>query len=204
METSDKISAAGLSVTVLGAIIGIWEKVIKPFFAKRRQAKRDEQNKLLSLVNNISESVEKIKKEVEFNSGGSLKDAVVKGFKDLSERLDSIEQDAKISLNMKNIAYWISNSAGQCIYASPELCKIIGRPQEQILGNGWTGWIIPEERERIYKEWNFSIKKNTVFDEIYTYAHDDGTKIKVNGLCFHKINKIGEYTGSLGRIEVVQ
>jgi len=172
----------------------LWNNVIKP----RMQKSKLQRQEMLDKINDIHN-------EVKFNGGGSIKDAVYRLEKSVSvidTKLNGIQENQHVALNLQGIAFWISNEHGGCEYASTNLCKLLGRNESEILGNGWVGWIIPEDRKRIFEAWEFSVENKSAFDEYYTYKKSDGKFQKVWGLAFHK--KIGGlHAGTMGKLEAI-
>lgn len=184
----------GAVATVGGTAYAGWAKLINPYLRKERKKK----NEMLEKINSIHG-------ELKFNGGSSLKDAIF-DLKDTTQkinfRLGAIEENIRVSMNLQGVAFWSSNQDGECVYASPALCKIMGRTESEILGNNWVAWIVAEDKERVFNAWKFSVENKTPFDEIYTYHRSDGTEIKVWGLAFHKIGIDGSHLGTLGKLEI--
>lgn len=185
---------AGSITTVSGGLWGFWIKVVKPYFERKKK----KQNEIYLMIQNIHS-------ELRFNGGSSIKDAVLrleKGQSTILYKLEDIEENQKISLNINKVAFWYSDSDGGCTYASPQLEIVLGRGSNDILGNKWLAWIIPEDKERIFDAWRFSIENKFVFDEEYTFKRSDGKHQKVWALAFHKTTSSG-HSGTLGKIEPI-
>ena len=183
------------TLEVTGKGVGwLWDKVIKPFFTARKQREKE----IFAMINNIHS-------ELRFNGGGTIKDVIgdlKKGMDDIDTKLNGIEENQHVAMNLQGIAFWISNYAGECVYASTNLCKLVGRNEAEMMGNNWVAWIIPDDKERIFESWDFSVENKSAFDEYYTFKRADGKKQKVWGLAFHKkIN--GIHAGTMGKLEAV-
>lgn len=176
-------------------IAWFWKNIV---MAKITKSKRERQE--------ILEKISAIHNEVKFNGGQSLKDAVwglKKSVENIDTKLNGIQENQHVAMNLQGIAFWISNADGQCEYVSTNLCKLVGRNESEMMGNGWLAWVIPQDRERIHDAWNFSVENKTAFDEIYTFKKSDGSLQKVWGLAFHKkIN--GVHSGTMGKLEPVE
>lgn len=174
--------------------VWFWNNVI---VAKLTRSKRERQE-LLDKINAIHS-------EVTFNGGGSIKDAIWELKKNVSvidTKLNGIQENQHVAMNLQGIAFWISSANGECEYVSTNLCKLVGRSESEMLGNGWLAWVIPQDRERIHEAWAFSVENKSAFDEFYTFKKADGTLQKVWGLAFHKkIN--GVHHGTMGKIEAI-
>ena len=171
-----------------------WKNLIVPRLNKSKL----ERQEMLAKINSIHD-------ELKFNGGGSIKDAIwdlKKSVTLIDTKLNGIQENQHVALNLQGIAFWISNEQGGCEYASTNLCKLLGRNESEILGNGWVGWVISEDRKRIFEAWEFSVENKSAFDEYYTYKKSDGKFQKVWGLAFHK--KIaGIHAGTMGKLEAI-
>lgn len=178
-----------------GICWSVYRYGLKPILKKERD-KKDE------WIKKIGE----IRDELKFNGGSSLKDVVYlvkESVVKIECRLDSIEENQKLSMNLQGIAYWISGDDGGCIYASPGLCKLFGRPEAQILGNNWTSWIHPEDKNHLVESWKFSTENQSAFDEIYRVKTSDGDYIKVWGVAFPAAKK-NHFGGTLGKLVKIE
>lgn len=187
-EVAGGVTAAG------SGLWGFWIKILKPYFERRKK----KQNEIYTMIQNIHS-------ELRFNGGSSIKDAVLRleqGQNTILYKLEDIEESQKISLNINKVAFWYSDANGSCTYASPGLERILGWGSNDILGNKWLAWIIPEDKERVFDAWRFSVENGFVFDEEYTFKKPDGKHQKVWGLAFHKTTSIG-HSGTLGKLEPI-
>ena len=188
LETIATLETTGKGVSWL------WNNMIKPRMNKAKLERKE----MLDKINSIHA-------EVKFNGGGSIKDAVLRienRVNVIDTKLNGIQENQYVSMNLQGIAFWVSNDKGKCEYASTNLCKLLGRSETEIMGDGWAAYIIPEDRDRVYKEWVFSVEHKSVFDEHYTFKRGDGKKQKVWGLAFHK--KISDtHLGTMGKLEAI-
>ncbi len=164
--TSEQQNLFVLILTAIaGGLIASWKKYIAPLFAR----KKSKVEKILDVVNNMQ-------KDFVFNGGSSIKDVIWELKKDqkiILSKLGEVEESQKLMLNINRVAFWYSDVDGNCVYASPSLVEIVGRSESEILENGWLGFIISEDRERIYEALNFSVENRTIFDETYTFKKSD-------------------------------
>lgn len=184
------ISAGG------GIVWASWTKGIKPYIRNQKKKVRERDEKLTE-----------IRDELRYNGGSSLKDMVFKISKKtdaIETRLDSIEENQKLSMNLQGIAFWISDEYGNCTYASPALCKVMGRSEQEIMGSNWMGWIHHDDKERVVEAWRFSIEHKAPFDEIYSYKKADGKYQKVWGTAFPRASKNNAIGGLLGKLVAVE
>lgn len=195
MALSEAQQVLGIISAGGGICWGAWKYLLKPEI-KKTKAKKAE------MLLKVSE----IWHELRFNGGSSLKDAVFKvkdSVEKIEYRLDGIEENQKLSMNLQGICYWVSDDAGHCIYASPGLCKLLQRYESDLLGNNWMAWLHHEDKEKIVEAWSFSIENKTAFDEIYRIKRSDGLYQKVWGVAFPKtIRK--NFGGVMGKLTAIE
>lgn len=193
------ISGAG------AAIWGAWIKVIRPEIRKikaRRLERIEDRKKLDYLV-----------KEMTMDKNGSMKTAVVKiqddvadmrkSFGHVMERLDEIDENQKLTMNLQGVRFWVSNPGGEWVYVSPELCKLFGRPESELLGNHWYASIVHEDRRRVIDAIEFSSLHQTGFDEIFTIRKPDGMALKVWAVALPKAGR-KIFGGTMGKINPLE
>jgi len=170
--------------------------LINPILKKEKDRKDIDRKKLAD-----------IHSELRFNGGGSIKDAIFdlkKTTQNINFRLDGIEENQKLSMNLQGIAYWVSDNDGKCIYVSPALCKLLGRSESDIVGNNWMAILHPDDKKRIVEAWEFSIENKTPFDEIYSLKTSRNEWVKVWGVAFHKTAATNIFGGTLGKLTAVE
>jgi len=71
-------------------------------------------------------------------------------------------------MSLSDTPIFICNEDGKCTEANPALCRVFGATREQMIGYGWTQYIIPEDREGAVKRWNAAVKTDTDITDNYT------------------------------------
>ena len=192
LETIATLETTGKGVSWL------WTNMIKPRMNKAKLERKE----ILDKVNDMHKVMIK---ELSYNGQSSIKDAVLRienRIDVIDTKISGIQENQYLSMNLQGIAFWVSNEQGKCTYASTNLCKMLGRTESEIMGDGWAAYIIPEDRNRVFKEWVFSVEHRSAFDSHYTFKRSDGKKQKVWGLAFHK--KITEtHVSTMGKIEAI-
>jgi PAS domain-containing protein len=193
------MNSFGEITTVVGAVGGgswwTWSKLINPFLKKEKQKKALRWKKL-----------DDIHKEMQMDGNGSIKTAIVElknTTKRIEGRLNDIEQNQKVSMNLQGLPYWVSDKAGEITYVSPALCKLIGRSESELLGRNWVLAIAPDDRKRVLEAWQFSVENEAAFDEIYSIKTRDGLFQKVWGVAFPKIGQ-NVFDGTLGKLTPIE
>lgn len=186
-----------LGIISLGGTIcwGAWKYLLKPEIKKAKARKQE-----------VLVKVSEIWSELKFNGGSSLKDVIYKTQKSVENidyRMAGLEENQRLSMNLQGICYWISDEDGHCIYASPGLCKMLGRSESDLLENNWMAWVHPNDKDNVVRSWLFSVENKTAFDEIYRMKRSDGMYQKVWGVAFPKTvrNNFGGVMGKLTAIE---
>jgi PAS domain S-box-containing protein len=93
--------------------------------------------------------------------------------------------------------FWESDKNGNCIYASEKLGEVIGLPPNYILGNGWETNLKDSDKERLSIEWENAVKKKRRFIQNYTFVHENGDEVRVQGQAFPIIHN-GNLEGFVG------
>lgn len=179
-----------------GMCWGVYVKGIKPTVRKWKAYEKSKMDMIKGIASELS-----------FNGGGSVKDAIfglTDSVKTINYRLDGIEENQKIAMNLQGIAFWVSDENGECTYASPGLCKVMGRSESEILNSNWMGWLHPEDKQRVVEAWQFSVENKAPFDEIYSYKKSDGYYQKVWGTAFPKAAKSNALGGVLGKLVAIE
>lgn len=156
------IGAGGLATAFL-AIYGVWKKILQPWFKESRN-KRNAVEKVISHIENISNELSEVSKELRPNGGGSIKDQVKQIASDV--KIIRVERDATFHLSKD--AMFKNDADGHCVLANSALCTLFGSTQEQMLGLGWLNFIIEEDKKRIKNEWSSIIESGKEISSYYT------------------------------------
>ncbi|MFZ9310725.1 MAG: PAS domain-containing protein [Arenimonas sp.] len=117
---------------------------------------------------------------------------------DLSRQVSRIvaTQDCYTAISLQ--AIWESDLNGHCIRANPALLTLIGIAREDILGNGWTNFIHPDDKSRVISEWHEAIGSRSRFRSRFRFIRPDGAVVPVDSACFPITDERGEVIGYLG------
>ncbi|MGP1386580.1 MAG: PAS domain S-box protein [Thainema sp.] len=69
---------------------------------------------------------------------------------------------------------WNADADGQNTYASPQMCRYIGLPAEQLLNLDWQRVIHPEDAERVHTRWMQSVQSGMAYETEYRLRRADG------------------------------
>lgn len=186
MDTVQKIRTwVEFGVLIFGIFGGAWLKrwIIKRINKWYDHFKRNRDQWQLFTTHSIDE----IKKQVFPNGGNSLYDKVL-----------DIKFGQRVTWEALKVAMWESDKNGKVIYVTPGLCHLIGCNTEDVLNNSWINRVVYDDRERVFKSWQFSIINASEFNETYTYAKDDGNLQTITATAVHNVNDEGKVISSKG------
>lgn len=182
-----------------GAIILVWRRAIRP---------------TVRLVVKIDKAVQ----ELLPNGGGSLRDSVNRIEKETTaQSLTLLEQKRSLLQHGRRIDHigqlqWAmtmdarfgifeTDSMGDVIRVNQTFCRIVGRSQEDCLGNNWVICIDERDRDGVMAEWNSAIKYRRNFEKIFNMRHSDGHRFLV--LCKARLI-YGTFPGGTSSISAAQ
>jgi PAS domain S-box-containing protein len=111
-----------------------------------------------------------IAEELRPNGGQTVKDKInnldgnVSALRHRAEKIDARQWAIVSSLNQPT---WESDAAGMAIRANASLLELIGRGQEDLVGNGWSNILAPEDAARVWREWTLAVKQLRTFELVY-------------------------------------
>ncbi|MGL5065344.1 MAG: PAS domain S-box protein, partial [Microcoleus sp.] len=85
-------------------------------------------------------------------------------------------------------------------YVNQRAMEMTGLTREEALGNGWASVLHPEDRDRVFSEWEQSLQTNQSFHSEYRFLRPDGTVIWVIGQTLAVQNDSGEIEGFVGTL----
>lgn len=147
----DLIIAGSAVFVILGAV---WKWVI-PAVTSIRARLRD---------------VKFIAEELRPNGGSSIKDKInsldsnVAGLKQRAEKIDARQWAIVSSLNQPT---WESDADGLAIRGNASLLELIGRGQEELVGNGWSNILAHSDVAKVWREWSLAVKQSRTFEMSY-------------------------------------
>lgn len=201
-------------IEITGLILGggitgfftVWKNIMHPIIKKRKDRKKAEKARQEAIEAEYRKKIDDIHIEMQVDGNGSLKTAIF-NLRDATERiefrLEGIEESQKVSMNLQGLAYWVSGVDGDWAYVSPNLCKLVGRSESEMLHNNWKSWIRTDDKDKVISAWEFSTENKTTFDEVYHIKKADGKFIKVWATAFHKRTSSNS-GGSLGKMLLME
>lgn len=164
------LAAVGGPGVVIAAIWRTGRQIYK--VVKDTQSEHAELMKIIPRV----EKIEKIISiELTTNGGMSLKDAIV----DTRALLAAMDGKFRAFVSTTEMIAWESDKDGNCVWVSPKMVAILGRPPEDIYGQCWRSILHPDDRTRVVQEWQDSIGNQRSFTMSYRWIGGDGDVIPV-------------------------
>jgi len=155
------IAIGGIATAIL-AIWGLWSKIIKPWFEESRKS-REEIARIVSHIEDMSQKLEKVSKELQPNGGGSIKDQVKQIANDI--KIIRVEKDATFYLSKE--PSFKSDGKGHYTSVNYSLAQLIGVSESELIGLGWLNYIALEDKDRIWREWENIIESGKEISLFY-------------------------------------
>ena len=117
-----------------------------------------------------------------------------------TEEVRESEKKFKTLTEASPVGVFYTNADGDCLFANKKWCRIVGMTQDQALGQGWAQGLHPDDRERIFHEWNTAAKRNQPFKAEYRFLTASGESNWVMGQAVPQLNAANEVVGYVGTI----
>lgn len=144
--------------SLLGGIVTffsvIWVKIVKPIF------------QIIDNQEDLTKSIETIKKEVTTNGGNSIKDAII-SLKGTCSRIENrqkiIEQRTKAALHYTNAALFETDNQGRLTWTNSNFYDLTSDSLTSVEGYDWLTYIKENEREDFFTEFKSCLEMNRKF-----------------------------------------
>jgi PAS domain S-box-containing protein len=93
-----------------------------------------------------------------------------------------------------------TDADGKCTYANQRWCEIAGLSAQEAMGQGWTEGLHPEDRDRVFAEWQEAAAKNVPFESDHRFRRPDGTVSWVYARSRAEMDDHGAITGYVGSV----
>lgn len=202
--TSQKITAEVIAIITgtLGAIAAAWKfwRMIGPRWRQWRTVQAGQRAGLERLPHLIEE-MRLIRAQLE--KGPDPIDVL-----DSLHRVEAAIQGVRLTtwgiLDVSGIAFWESNADGEAIYISTRLAEMVGLSTSAALGNGWVSALHPEDRARVFAEWDAAVKQRRFFAMKYRFQHFDGRIVHVWGKGLPTYSASGQFAGFVGVLKELE
>jgi diguanylate cyclase (GGDEF)-like protein/PAS domain S-box-containing protein len=75
---------------------------------------------------------------------------------------------------MSPVGIFRTDAQGQCIYVNDRWCELAGVSWEESFGEGWVKALHPDDRKRVFTEWNRMRNENRPYKVECRFQHPDG------------------------------
>ncbi|MEG3437578.1 GAF domain-containing protein [Pannus brasiliensis CCIBt3594] len=115
-------------------------------------------------------------------------------------RLRESEERYATLVSAAPVGIFRTDVVGQCLYVNDRWLQITGLDSNAALGSGWQQGLHPDDRERVFAEWEDSIRENRPFRLEYRFQRPDGTVSWVYGQSASERDDRGRIVGYVGTI----
>lgn len=202
-DPSHEIAAkviAGITA-VFGALAAAWKfyRLIGPRarqWRERQQARAAAFDQLPQLLQEVAALRERLAVETDPMQ-------LLESLRNVEVALQSVRQTTWTILDISGLAFWESDPDGKTVFASSRLAEIVGLGPQAILGNGWVATLHPDDRERVFREWQAAVAQRRFFALKYRFQHLDGQIVSVWGKGLPLYGATGQVNGFVGVLKEV-
>jgi PAS domain S-box-containing protein len=90
-----------------------------------------------------------------------------------------------------------TDAEGNCLYVNPRWQKMTGLSNLEAAGMGWSNALHPEDRARVFSQWNKCVQTGQEFSLEYRFRTPDNQVVWVSGSAVAYYNDAGEISGYL-------
>lgn len=140
-----------------------------------------------------------------FNPQGTVEYAIAT-FQDITVRLQTqkalIESEQRYAALAKAapVGIFRNDLQGNCLYGNDRCFEMIGIPQAEAMGTGWTKTLHPQDYDRVLVAWLDFIQQNIPFDCEYRFLRSDNSVIWVFGQAVAEKDPDGHVIGYVGTL----
>lgn len=103
-------------------------------------------------------------------------------------------------LKVSPVGIYETDAQGQCIFVNAQWCEIAHLTADQAMGQGWVEGLHPDDRPKVFAEWNAAIRENRPFTLEYRFGGPDKKITWVLGLAVASRDQQGQITGFIGTL----
>lgn len=190
---SDIISFISLYLKEISAIIissGVIFAFLRSISAKLKPYKE------------IGDKIEYIYKELNTNSGTSIKDQISKIEKETiknTQTINCILYRQRWILDNRPEPIFETDSSGNFTWVNDAFVKLVKRNFDDLMNHKWKIIICENERTKIYEHWDSAIQEKRNFEETVCISSKNGNCFSAK--CIAACQEDGKYIGTLTDIE---
>lgn len=184
--------------TVFYGAYKLWRKIRIKIIAKHEEEKkrREQEQEARQVINEIY-------KQLKPNGGSSLRDAI----DSIDSRLYRVERQQLVHNQVQQLimldsglAVFETDTDGECVKTNRTFQNLVGRSQDELLGNGWINCIEDNARRDVFKEWHEAVQQEREIHMTWTLVDNRYNRIEVNCKGFPLRDANGNVTGYMGFI----
>jgi len=193
---------------------GLW--VVRMLMAgrKRFEAMLAETQSMRTQAETLQRSVDEIVKQLTPNGGTSMFDMVKQAHKLSLENVTMVTQTLEAVDKIKAYQWqfaetlsdkpiWESGPDGLYLRVNTALLKMTERTVAEMVGGGWENILHPEDRTRVYDEWNDAVQRHRTFESHYRVRSRSGKVFQVKAVAMPVLTETGKISSFIGRFDEV-
>ena len=91
-----------------------------------------------------------------------------------------------------------ADARGNNTYLNRQGAQLLGIPLDRARGRGWNESIHPEDRERVFREWDQAVRNGQVFSSELRFLRPGGDSVRIRGYADAVRDSLGQVTGFVG------
>lgn len=194
LEEHYDLAGLGGLLTFLTILITFYNQVAKPMYDKTLGPVVNLFSAIISSpqrITSLDDKLDLILDELKPNSGGSIKDTIMR----LDKKLSLGEEQRLLLLNTNPHGIWVSDDFGRCTWTNDTLRKAVNAKDfSDLTGENWINCVHPSDRRMVMEEWESAVENARDFNLQYRLI-DMKSQVPFN---VHGIAKPArDYKGSL-------
>lgn len=187
MLSGFEVSVDVVALVTIGvaAITLTYKKVVKPSFIWSK-----------SIIDSLGK-IDAIHEQMFTNGGKTLRDAVNR----IENRITLLEKQQNIYIMDTPHGVFNSNKDGRFTTVNRTLCRMTGKTEGELLGNGWINSVSERDRERVVDSWKYAIENEIEFSTSFDITDTDGFQFRVRCTANPMKSADGKLLGYLGIID---
>lgn len=101
------------------------------------------------------------------------------------------------------VGIFLTDLEGRCTYTNPRCQAICGFASEEALGEGWMGFVHPEDRDRVFEEWSAYAREGREYSNEFRFANPSTGIRWVHVRSSPLFSDGGDLRGHVGTVEDV-
>lgn len=134
------------------------------------------------------------------NGGSSLRDAINK----IQNTVVIVDARQWAIVAGLRDPMWESDATGGCVRANRALLDLVQRNFDEMAGTGWENIVCPDDKTRVWQEWNSAVERKRTFESVYCVVDRTGERFRVQAIAIPFRSPTNEVVGYVGRYSHVE